>query len=136
LPYQIQWERPFGVHVRHYGTITPHDVADLADAVSSDEGFDELRYWIADFRDAVDHELDMRTPGKFETPFATLIGASHSNPNIHCAFICAHPGIEQALNVAIERKLVPFESRLFRDEVQAREWLGGISGRFLLPPLH
>jgi hypothetical protein len=136
LPYQIQWERPFGVHVRHYGTITPHDVADLAVAVSSDEGFDELRYWIADFRDALDHDLDMSTPGKFEMPFATLIGASHSNPHVHCAFICSNSRIEQALHVAMERKLVPFVARIFRSEGDARDWLGGISGKFFLPPVH
>lgn len=124
------------MRVSHSGTITAHDVEELTAAVSSDEGFDELRYWIADFRDVVDHSLDLRSPGRFEAPFATLIGASHSNPHIHCAFICMNPRVEQAIQAALSRKLVPYESRIFRDEAAARDWLGGISGSFRRPASH
>jgi len=135
LSCKIIWERPFGVYLRFHGEVTPTDVGDANIAVTSDENFDDLRYTISDFLAVTGHRFDLRDRAGLETPYATLIGAAHSNPHIHSAFIVVDPDIERLIQLKISQGVLPYPSRVFEREQDARDWLGSISGRFRRPLL-
>ncbi len=132
---EIRWERPYGVHACFVGEVTPTDVGAANVAITSDAIFDDLRYMIVDFLAATGHRFDLRDRAGLETPYATLIGASHSNPHIHSAFIVADPDIERLIQLKISQGVLPYPSRVFEREQDARDWLGSISGRFRRPLL-
>jgi len=135
LGCEINWERPFGVYLRFTGAVTPADVGAANLSITSDPNFDDLRYTIADFRAATGHRFDLQDRSGLETPYATLIGASYSNPHIHSALIVADPDIERLIQLQITLGVLPYPSRVFTRENDAREWLGSVSGSFRRPSL-
>ncbi len=132
---EIKWERPFGVYLRFSGAVTPADVGAANLAITSDPNFDDLRYTITDYLAATGHRFDLQDRAGLETPYATLIGASYSNPNIHSALLVTDPDIERLIQLQTTLGVLPYPSRVFAREQDAREWLGSISGRFRRPSL-
>ena len=135
MSYEISWERPFGVYKRYSGAVTPADVGDANLSITSDPHFDDLRYTIADFLAATGHRFNLHDRAGLETPYATLIGASHGNPYVHSAFVVTDPDIEQLIQLKITLGVLPYPSRVFAREHDAREWLGIVSGSFRRPSL-
>lgn len=135
MAYEITWERPFGVYQRFSGLHTPDDVTRVIEIVTSDPGFDDLRYVIVDLLAATGHSFDVTSRAALEVPYAMLIGASYSNPHIHVAFVATHPDIVQLIELKIARGVLPHTAQIFASEAAARESLGSISGRFRRPTL-
>jgi hypothetical protein len=134
LGFAIRWERPFGVYKYFSGEITPHDIRSANETITNDAGFDDLRYIIGDFLGANGHRFDLEDRGALEIPYATLIGASYSNPHIHCAYVVTHPEVERLIQRKITHGVLPYPARIFALEHDARTWLGSVSGRFRRPP--
>lgn len=135
MAYEITWERPFGVIERYSGVIAPDEVARAVETITSDAGFDDLRYVIIDLQSATGHSFDLQSRAALEVPYATMIGARYTNPHIHSAFLATDPGIVQLIELKIARGILPQPARIFSNELQAREWLGQISGLYRRPPL-
>jgi hypothetical protein len=53
LPYEIPWERPFGVRKHFTGVIAPDELARDVETITIDCGFDDRRYVIINLRDAL-----------------------------------------------------------------------------------
>ena len=135
MAYEIAWERPFGVFERFSGLHTPEDVTRVIEIVTSDAGFDDLRYVIIDLRATTGHSFDVNDRAALELPYAMLIGASYSNPHIQVAFVATDPEMVRLIELKIARGVLRPASRIFASVADAREWLGGISGRFRQPPM-
>ena len=133
LAYEIRWERPFGVYERFSGVHTPEETAQVIEAVTSDAGFDDLRYVIVDLLGTTGHRFDVTSRAALEVPYAMLIGASYSNPHLQLAFVVTDPQMVQLIELKFARGILPHSGRIFASEQQARDWLGSLSGSFRRP---
>lgn len=117
------------------GVVAPDEVAGAVECVTSDAGFDDLRYLIFDLRDAVGHSFELQNRSALEVPYATLIGAAYSNTHLHAAFLVTHPELQRLVELTLSRGALPVPTRVFRTEADARAWFGEISGSYRRPPL-
>jgi hypothetical protein len=135
VPHQIHWERPFGVRTHFTGAFAPDEVERAVVTITSDSGFDDLRYLIFDLRDATGHSFDLQSRSAIEVPFATLIGASYSNAHLHAAFLVTSPELERLVALTVSRGVLPVPTQAFRTEADARAWFSDMSGSYRRPPL-
>ena len=135
MPCEIIWERPFGVRNHFTGVLAPDDVERAVVTITSDAGFDDLRYLIFDLRHATGHSFDLQSRSALEVPYATLIGASYSNGYLHAAFLATSPELQQLVELTMSRGALPMPAQMFRTEADARAWLGETSGSYRRPPL-
>ena len=108
-----------GIHVRFTGRIQPADFARLSEEVTSDERFDDLRYALGDFRDATGHDFDLNDRNAMTAPCALLIGASHTNGNIHAALVITDPGIIELMQRSIAIGVLACPIQIFDQETAA-----------------
>jgi hypothetical protein len=117
------------------GVFAPDEVARAVESVTSDAGFDDLRYMIFDLRDAAGHSFDLQSRSALEVPYATLIGASYSNTHLHAAFLVTDPELQRVVELTLSRGVLPMPTQTFPTEADARAWFGEISGSYRRPPL-
>jgi hypothetical protein len=135
VPYQTHWERPFGVRNHFTEVFAPDEVARAVESVTSDTGFDDLRYMIFDLREATGHSFDLRSRSAVGVPYAALIGASYSNAYLHAAFLVTRPELERLVELTLSSGVLPMPAQIFHAEADARAWFGEISGSYRRPPL-
>lgn len=119
MAFQLVWEQ-FGVVARYAGDIDIGEVKAAQDQLHSDSRVDHARYLIVDALQVT----GIRTgPRDHIDIWAYDAGASRRNPQLRKAFIAILPEFIEFVRWYSAMPKVPYPSRIFDNEADARKWL-------------
>ncbi len=122
MPHELIWKRR-GVRVRFLGEVTPDEWFVVHRAVEAHPRFNELRYAIADFTEAVGLTLDAADPLASNDDAALWIRAWYSNRRILLVAVIPDDRIRNALPHRPNTNRVPNEKGAFRTMAEATAWV-------------
>ena len=122
MDYEINWEPPYGFHVRFFGWVTPESAARLAHELTSDARYDNLRYGIIDLTGSPGHTFRREDGAAVAVSMAETIGARFTNPYMREIAIASEPRMLSYLKTYAAFSRRPLHVFATLDE--ARAWLG------------
>jgi hypothetical protein len=124
MAHTIEWDPPWGLHVRFRGVVTPDEFEALNLEITSSDHWDDLRYVVGDFTEAEDVPFDPDDARTYVDPHTLLVGAGFTNRNYFVAIVSPNERFEAPLRMAIAAGVYPPQTAFFRSDAEARDWLG------------
>jgi hypothetical protein len=128
MDYAVTWEGSIGFYARFIGWVTPQSAASVAQELTSDPRYDELRYAIIDLTESHGHTFRRDDRNAVANAMVQTIGAGLWNRNIIEIAIATEPRMMNFLKTYASVTTRPFY--IFDTLAEAREWLSEQTGSF------
>lgn len=120
MPHTNTWDR--GVVIkRFWGFLSGDELARSAEEIAADQGFDDLRFIVNDFREVDGHSIDAEA---MERIAVTRFGSMATNPAIRVVVVSSDPALAALADLANSPVLLGSQETVaFENMGLAREWM-------------
>lgn len=119
MSYEVKWEDR-GVVRRFHGRVVPVESSEFIQQIVGDPRYDQLRYWIADYRGA---EFTEFSDEDLTYISAMHVGAFAINPHVLIVAIAADPQAVAVLERYRRLNISGYDLKICASEPEARAWI-------------